>query len=146
MPTVRSSPIRGREAGLAELVGVDHVADQRARGIRLAVELRTLKSEHGEYVAVWLVACGRARASPAWGPEIGAGLQRFTHLLSGLDVAEAARQAGLVSGNIHHQPVPPPAAGRRIRIVNRDREAPFPSAHSSTAIPARRCPRCSRSR
>src|SRR5262249_60790300 len=70
-----------------------------------------------------MVARGRTRTAIARRAEVGTGLQRSPWQLGSLWIAGIKRKLGRVRRDVHHQPVPEPAARRCIRIETGDGEA-----------------------
>jgi hypothetical protein len=97
-------------------------ADHRGRGVRFHVEPVGFHREHGEQIAVRMIARGRAGAAIAGRAEIGAGLQRARRQRAAR-AARALRELAHIRRNVHHQPVPEARAGRRVRVVAGDGEA-----------------------
>src|SRR6266571_1645001 len=116
-------PIGRGEARLAELVSVEHETDQRAARLGVGVDLVDLERVYGEDVAMRLVALGRARSTVAGFAEVGPRLHRTLRRLTARRVANAQRKRGHAGRYVEHDPVPPAAPGRRIGVVDRDREA-----------------------
>jgi len=70
-----------------------------------------------------MVALWRARAAVPGRAEIGAGLQGPLRQLRTAWVAGVQRQLSDIGRDVHHQPMPEAAAGRRVRVVAGDGEA-----------------------
>src|SRR6266478_1098402 len=70
-----------------------------------------------------MVARRRTRTAIASRAEVGTGLQRSPWQLRGLRIAGIDGKLGYVRRDVHHQPVPEPAARGRIRIKASDGEA-----------------------
>src|ERR1700746_1176748 len=70
-----------------------------------------------------MVASRRTRTAIARRAEVGTGLQRSPWQLRGLRIAGIDGKLGNIRRDVHHQPVPEPAARGRIRIEASDGEA-----------------------
>src|SRR5215475_7066513 len=70
-----------------------------------------------------MVARGRTRAAVTGRAKVGAGLQGSPWQLRGLRIAGIKRKLGYVRRDVHHQPVPEPAARGCIRIETGNGEA-----------------------
>src|SRR5580704_6274514 len=136
-----STILRGRASGVSALVE----AHDRRFGERIEVEL---KPDHGgrrirgggeafaangkyrEQITVRMIALRRARAAVAGGAEVSAGLQRSLGQLRSVAVAGTGGELGHVGRNVHHNPVPKSAAGRRVGIEAGDRKTLGPGWRS----------------
>ena len=86
------------------------------RGIRRHLQAVGPDRKHREQITVRMVAGGRTRTAIARRAEVSPGLQRSPWQLRGLRIASISRKLGYVRRDIHHQPVPEPAARGCIRI------------------------------
>src|SRR5262249_29585041 len=91
-------------------------ADDGCRGIRRHLKAVGPDRKHREQITVRMVARGRTRTAVTGRAKVGTGLQRSPWQLRGLRVAGIKRKLGYVRRDVHHQPVPEPAARGRIRI------------------------------
>src|SRR5262249_47383192 len=80
-------------------------------------------AEHGEQKTVRMVARGRTRTAVARRAKVGTGLQRSPWQLRSLGIAGINGKLGYVRRDVHHQPVPEPAARGCIRIETGNGEA-----------------------
>src|SRR6516225_3717644 len=85
-------------------------ADDGCRGIRRHLQAVGPDRKHREQITVRMVAGGRTRTAIARRAEVSPGLQRSPWQLRGLRIASISRKLGYVRRDIHHQPVPEPAA------------------------------------
>src|SRR5205807_3618954 len=120
----RSAAVETCQCRFAHGVEVEVESYKRGRcrmvlGIRQFVEI---DGKDSDLIVMRLVARRRTRTTIAIGPEISAALDRALRHRTFFRIASSLRQSGDISGNIEHDPMPPPAAGRRVRIVNGERE------------------------
>ena len=99
---------------------------------RVSRHLQTLDPDRKdrEQIAMRVIAWWRTWTAIAGNTEIGSGLQRSLRQLRALRIAGAYVKLRHAGGNVHHQPVPKPAARGRIRIETSDREALRPGGCS----------------
>src|SRR5258706_720989 len=121
----RSATVQSGQCRLGQGMRVQIEAGQR-RGNRIVLRIRQLVDINCKYrdlVTVRLVAGWRARAAIAKGAIIVSGLDcALGHqLLFGIAGTPGQRRGG--RRNIVRYPMPPTAAGRRIRIIHGDGEA-----------------------
>src|SRR5579863_5657373 len=119
----RSTPVEAYELRLGERVEVQHEADDGGGSVFIAIELRRIHGEYREVIVVRRVALGRAGAAIAGNAKVGAALHRALGRLGTFQIAGVLRQAGHVRRDVENDPVPETAAGRRVGIVDREREA-----------------------
>src|SRR5262249_13748572 len=98
-------------------------ADDGCRGIRRHLKAVGPDRKHREQITVRMVARGRTRTTVTRRAKVGTGLQRSPWQLRGLWIAGIRRKLGDVRRDIHHQPVPEPAARGCIRIETSNGEA-----------------------
>src|SRR5262249_56001019 len=79
--------------------------------------------EHREQITVRMGAGGGTRPAVARRAEVSTGLQRSPWQLRGLRITGISRKLGYVRRDVHHQPVPEPAARGCIRIETGNGEA-----------------------
>src|SRR5262249_39967715 len=91
-------------------------ADDGCRCIRRHLQAVGPDRKHREQITVRMVAGGRTRTAVARRAKVGTGLQRSPWQLRGLRIAGISPKLGYVRRDIHHQPVPEPAARGCIRI------------------------------
>src|SRR5262245_19199984 len=98
-------------------------ADDRGRGIRRHRQALGPDRENREQITVRMVARRRTRTAIAGRAEVGTSLQRSPWQLRGLRIAGIDGKLGYIRRDVHHQPVPEPAARWRIRIEASNGEA-----------------------
>src|ERR1700730_14877400 len=107
-------------------------------GIVLGVgQLVDVNSKNRDLVMMGLIAGRRARAAISVGSEVSTALNGALGHQFLLHVASALGQRRRARRNIEHNPMPPAAAGRRVRIVDADGEA-FGPARRATPTQSRR--------
>src|SRR5262245_1642449 len=99
---------------------------------RVSRHLQTLDPDRKdrEQITMRVIARRRTRTAIAGSTEIGSGLQRTLRQHRTLRIAGAHVKLRHAGRNVHHQPVPKPAARGRIRIETSDREALRPGGCS----------------
>src|SRR6516164_5587035 len=114
--------IHPRELRLSERVGTRVEADQGgARPLRY-LELRHLERVEREVVVVWLTR-GRAGSPVADAAVVVAPLHRACGHQAFLRISRTRGKRGGAGRDVVDDPVPPAAAGGRVRIVQQQREA-----------------------
>src|ERR1700723_2779432 len=117
-----SAAVEAGQRRLRQGVKVQIEADQRSRS-RIAGGIRQLvdvNRKNRDLIMMRLVACRRTRPTISTAAEIGAALDRpLRHQLL-RHIASPLGQGRRGGWNVEHNPVPPAAAGRRIRIIDTD--------------------------
>src|SRR3974390_1675786 len=121
----RSAAVQTGQRRLSQSMEIQVEPDQRSRGgIVLGVrQLVDVNSKNRDLVTMRLVASRGARATGSVGPEVGAALNSSLRHQLLLHVAGSLGQRRRARRNIEHNPMPPAAAGRRVRIIHSDGEA-----------------------
>src|SRR5262245_54853157 len=91
-------------------------ADDCCWGLRRRLQAVGPERKHRELITVRRVARGRTRAAVTRRAKVSAGLQGSPRQLRGLRIAGIKRKLGYIRRDVHHQPVPEPAARGRIGI------------------------------